>query len=187
MRTAQEDFLTLVDSDDRAWGKLEKSLVHQLGLLHRAFSVFLFNSKGELLLQQRALSKYHSGGLWTNTCCSHPVFGEEVHEAIDRRLKEEMGMHCTTEFIFKFQYKAALDHGMTEHELDHVYVGFSDEPPVPSADEVMDWKYVDLETIESDLRTHPSHYTEWFKICFQQVKTHVHSFPLTQNKIHVSV
>lgn len=168
----KEDLLTLVDSDDRSWGKLEKSLVHRLGLLHRAFSVFVFNSKGELLLQQRAITKYHSGGLWTNTCCSHPLFGEETSHAIERRLNEEMGLRCDTEFAFKFQYKVGLDNGMTEHELDHVYFGFSDQQPNPSDHEVMNWKYQDIKTIETDLKKNPDQYTEWFKICFAQVKDH---------------
>lgn len=106
-------------------------MVHQLGLLHRAFSVFIFNAKGELLLQQRDDSKYHSGGLWTNTCCSHPRFGEEVSSAIERRLHEEMGMHCKTSFAFSFIYKTKFANGLTEHELDHVYFGFTDDTPFP--------------------------------------------------------
>ena len=187
MTKIKEDFLILVDSNDKKWGKLEKSLVHQLGILHRAFSVFIFNSKGELLLQQRAITKYHSGGLWTNTCCSHPVYGEEIPDAIERRLKEEMGINCSTEFAFQFQYKAALDNGMTEHELDHVYFGYSDEQPVPSDDEVMNWKYLDIHTIEHDLVANPAHYTEWFKICFNQVKAHLKSFHSNQSQVHVSI
>ena len=101
----EKDFLILVHEDDKPWGKLEKDLVHQLGILHRAFSVFIFNTKGELLLQQRADNKYHSAGLWTNTCCSHPRWGEEIGDAVERRMKEEMGLKCETGFVFSFQYK----------------------------------------------------------------------------------
>src|SRR6187399_1825004 len=126
-----EDYLILVDEQDKQYGKLEKQLVHELGLLHRAFSVFIFNKKGELLLQQRADEKYHSAGLWTNTCCSHPRFGEEIKDSVTRRLEEEMGMNCEMEFAFSFIYKSTFENGLTEHEFDHVFFGISDELPVP--------------------------------------------------------
>ena len=170
MNSIKEDLLILVDDQDRPWGKLEKSLVHQLGLLHRAFSVFIFNSKGQLLLQQRAYEKYHSGGLWTNTCCSHPRYGEEIKEAIERRLAEEMGLRCSTGYGFSFQYKAMLDNQQIEHEFDHVYFGISDELPVHDPSEVQAWKYEDLDFIEHDLQMNPKHYTAWFRICFKEVK-----------------
>jgi isopentenyl-diphosphate delta-isomerase len=164
------DFLILVDEQDKQWGKLEKKLVHELGLLHRAFSVFIFNSKGEMLLQQRADDKYHSGGLWTNTCCSHPRYGEEMAEAIDRRLDEEMGIKCKTNFAFSFIYNAKFENGLTEHEFDHVYIGFSDSAPSPDASEVKSWKYLDLKSISDDIGNKPEAYTAWFKICFGKIK-----------------
>lgn len=167
------EYLILVDENDKQWGKLEKLLVHQLGLLHRAFSVFIFNSKSELLLQQRADEKYHSGGLWTNTCCSHPQFGEEIKTAIDRRLQEEMGMSCKTEFLFSFTYKATFDNGLTEHEYDHVYFGMSDDLPVPQKTEVKSWKYMNLPDLEKDMMAYPEQYTEWLKICLPELKNHV--------------
>lgn len=167
-----EEYLILVDKKDNPWGKLEKFLVHQLGLLHRAFSVFIFNSKGELLLQQRADSKYHSAGLWTNTCCSHPRFGEEISWAIERRLQEEMGMSCKTNFAFSFIYKANFENGLTEHEFDHVYFGVTDDLPFPEQSEVKKWKYMNLENLERDILIHPENYTEWIKICLPQARNH---------------
>lgn len=167
-----DDYLILVDDKDQQWGKLEKQLVHQLGLLHRAFSVFIFNSKGELLLQQRADEKYHSGGLWTNTCCSHPRFGEEMKDAIRRRLHEEMSITCETAFAFSFTYKTTFENGLTEHEFDHVYFGITDLLPVPQNSEVKAWRYLDLETLEKEIHQHPENYTEWMKICLPQVRSH---------------
>ncbi len=161
--------LILVDENDKQWGKLDKLLVHQLGLLHRAFSVFIFNTKGQLLLQQRADGKYHSAGLWTNTCCSHPMFGEETKDAVTRRLEEEMGMNCDVQFAFSFLYKAKFENGLTEHEFDHVYFGISNDTPVPNSDEVKDWKYIEIDGLEMDLALNPENYTEWLKICMPEV------------------
>ena len=169
------EFLILVDDHDKPWGKLEKDQVHQLGLLHRAFSVFIFNSKGELLLQKRADEKYHSGGLWTNTCCSHPRFGEDLKDAVSRRMEEEMGLICETEFIFSFIYKTEFDNGLTEHEFDHVYYGTSDELPQPNAMEVSQWKYIDLPSLEKDLALVPEKYTAWLKICLPRIIEHFSS------------
>jgi isopentenyl-diphosphate delta-isomerase len=167
-----EQMLILVDENDKQVGKLEKMEVHQLGLLHRAFSVFLFNTKGELLLQQRAECKYHSPSLWTNTCCSHPLDGEEMTNAIERRLNEEMGMKCAVEFAFSFKYKAEFDNGLIENEYDHVYFGVSDVLPVSNNSEVKDWKYVHLSELEKDIVLNPERYTEWLKICFPEVQKH---------------
>ena len=166
------EYLILVDENDNRYGKEEKRLVHELGLLHRAFSVFLFNTKGELLLQQRADSKYHSGGLWTNTCCSHPQYGEEISEAIVRRLNEEMGMSCKTDFAFSFIYKTKFENGLTEHEFDHVYFGVTDDLPFPEESEVKNYKYITLENLENDILIHPEKYTEWMKICLPRVRDH---------------
>ena len=161
----------LVDKNDVEVGTMEKMEAHRDGgTLHRAFSVFVFNTDGDLLLQRRADHKYHSGGLWTNTCCSHPRPGETVREAANRRLVEEMGMECKLVELFSFEYKAELDGGMTEWELDHVLLGLSDVEPKSNPDEVAEFKYMPLSEIDSDLKSNPDHYTEWFKICFKRVK-----------------
>ena len=166
-----EEEVILVDKHDVEQGTMEKMEAHKNGgTLHRAFSVFLFNTKGELLLQRRALHKYHSGGLWTNTCCSHPRPGETVREAGHRRLEEEMGMQCKLVELFSFEYKAELDGGMTEWELDHVLLGLSDKEPSINEEEVAEFKYMPLDDIDEDLNKNPQNYTEWFKICFERVK-----------------
>lgn len=167
--------IILVDKDDIALGPIEKLEAHEKGLLHRAFSVFIFNSKGELLLQKRASDKYHSAGLWTNTCCSHPNYGEATPDAIRRRLREEMGMKVEVEFKFKFTYKATLENDLTEHEIDHVYFGISDNRPTVNTQEVSDWKYVNMNDVQKDIDLHPENYTSWFKICFPEVLTHYKS------------
>ena len=166
-----EEEVILVDKHDVEQGTMEKMEAHKNGgTLHRAFSVFVFNTKGELLLQRRALHKYHSGGLWTNTCCSHPRPGETVREAGHRRLEEEMGMQCKLVELFSFEYKAELDGGMTEWELDHVLLGLSDKEPSINEEEVAEFKYMPLDEIDEDLNKNPQNYTEWFKICFERVK-----------------
>lgn len=152
---------------------MPKLEAHQKGLLHRAFSVFVFNTKGELLLQQRALGKYHSGGLWTNTCCSHPRYGESTITAANRRLKEEMGMECKLEKGFDFIYKAAFDNGLTEHEFDHVYFGQTNIQPIMNRMEVNSWHYSSIAEIEEEMQTHPEKFTVWFKICFNKVKEYL--------------
>lgn len=163
------DMLVLVDANDHPWGKLEKSLVHELGLLHRAFSIFIFNTNGELLLQQRADRKYHSAGLWTNTCCSHPRYGEDLTEAVGRRLWEEMGMVCQLDHAFHFTYRANFDNGLTEHELDHVFIGISDERPRPYAAEVKSWKYAHPAKLLGDMKQRPGDYTAWFGLALHRI------------------
>ena len=148
---------------------MEKLAAHVVPRLHRAFSIFLFNSKGELLLQQRAFSKYHSPGLWTNTCCSHPRDGETLEQATARRLQEEMGMSCEMHEVFTFIYKAPVGLGLTEHEYDHVWFGVTDETPHINRDEVESWKYMSVDDIAKDMKLHPEEYTEWFKISFDEV------------------
>ena len=178
-----KELLILVDKNNRQVGSMEKLLVHRQGLLHRAFSIFIFNTKGELLLQQRADDKYHSAGLWTNTCCSHPLFGENINGAIKRRLYEEMGMNCKTQYAFNFIYKAVFENGLTEHEYDNVYVGISDDLPIPKSSEVKNWKYLSLQKIEIEIDRHPDQYTEWMKICFPQIKMYItNSFIKSQKK-----
>jgi isopentenyl-diphosphate delta-isomerase len=163
------EHVILVDPDDRPLGTMEKMEAHRLGVLHRAFSAFVFNSRGELLLHRRALEKYHSGGLWTNTCCSHPRPGESIVEAAQRRLVEEMGMFCQLEPRFSFVYRADLDRGMIEHELDHVLVGYSDVQPEPDAAEVCETKYMPVDQVVADMAKHPNQYTAWFQICLPEV------------------
>jgi isopentenyl-diphosphate delta-isomerase len=170
-----KEFITLVDKDDIALGPIEKLEAHKKGLLHRAFSVFIFNSKGQLLMQQRADKKYHSAGLWTNTCCSHPNYNENILNAIERRLQEEMGMIAEIEFKFKFTYKALLENQLIEHEIDHVYFGFSDELPVINSEEVKNWIYIDPEELKKEITIHPENYTSWLKICFPEVLNHLKS------------
>ncbi len=163
----------LVDEQDKELGLMEKMEAHEKGVLHRAFSIFVFNSKNEVMLHQRAWSKYHSGGLWTNTCCSHPRAGETVVEAAHRRLQEEMGFDCDLEEQFSFIYKKDLDNELTEHELDHVVFGFTDHQPEINPEEVADWKYMQLEDLKQDIVANPNQYTEWFKICLPEVLAHL--------------
>jgi len=163
-----EEKIILVDENDKEIGLGEKLKVHQEGKLHRCFSLFVFNSKGELMLQQRARSKYHSGGLWTNTCCSHPRKGERTEEAVHRRLREEMGFDCNVKEIFSFIYKAKLDHGLWEHEFDHVYVGKFDSKPRINSEEADDWKWIALSDLEKDIAKNPKNYTVWFKIALHK-------------------
>ena len=159
----------LVDKNDNEVGTMEKQEAHVKGLLHRAFSVFIFNDKNELLLQRRAVNKYHSGGLWTNTCCSHPRQNEKTEDAAKRRLLEEMGMRSTLKKQFDFVYKAKLDNNLYEHELDHVFFGFTNDLPIINPEEVEDYTYKTLEDIGNEMKTNPDKYTEWFKICFREV------------------
>lgn len=167
-----EEQVILVDGNDLQVGQMEKMEAHQKGLLHRAFSVFIFNSKNELLLQQRAFDKYHSGGLWTNTCCSHPRIGESNLDGANRRLMEEMGMQADLKWVFDFTYRAEFESGLVEHELDHVFFGQSDLLPVINRNEVETFKYVNLEALKDELQLNPQDYTPWLKICLEKVMEH---------------
>ena len=162
--------MILVDKNDVQTGTMEKMEAHKQGLLHRAFSIFIFNTNGEFLLQQRALNKYHNGGLWTNTCCSHPLPEENVLNAAYRRLLEEMGF--TTELLpaFNFIYNATFDNGLTEHEFDHVFTGIYEGEIKADKNEVSDYCYKKLKDIDDSLQTHPQKYTEWFKIALPRIK-----------------
>jgi isopentenyl-diphosphate delta-isomerase len=163
-----EEFVILVDEKDNQLGLMPKMEAHEKAVLHRAFSVFIFNSKGELMLQQRAAHKYHSPLLWTNTCCSHQRDGETNIEAGERRLVEEMGFKTNLKEIFSFVYKAPFDNGLTEHELDHVMVGYFDGLPEINPEEVASFKWMSLEAVNADIKLHPNLYTAWFKIIFKE-------------------
>jgi len=163
-----ENQVVLVDENDREIDRMEKLEAHEKGLLHRAFSVIIFNANNELLLQRRAFGKYHSEGLWTNTCCSHPFPNESVLEAANRRLKEEMGMVTDLEEKFHFIYKAELDKGLTEYELDHVLIGHSDETQQLNLQEASAFKWLSLEAIREEMQKQTNTYTEWFKILINE-------------------
>lgn len=163
----------LVNDKDEQIGLMEKIEAHEKALLHRAFSVFVFNDKNELMIQQRALEKYHSPGLWTNTCCSHQREGESNIDAGKRRLQEEMGFSTDLKETISFIYRAPFDNGLTEHEYDYILVGTFNEEPNPNPDEVADWQWMSLEAIEKDMEEHPEIYTEWFKIIFDKYYKHI--------------
>jgi isopentenyl-diphosphate delta-isomerase len=152
----------LVNEFDDEIGVMEKLEAHQKGLLHRAFSIFVFNDKNEMLLQKRALTKYHSGGLWTNTCCSHPSENESILEAGIRRLKEEMNYQADLHPSFSFIYKVALDNDLTEHELDHVLIGRSNSNPILNPEEASDYKWVAIDQVSKDVLENKNNYTHWF-------------------------
>jgi isopentenyl-diphosphate Delta-isomerase len=163
----------LVDEHDVQTGIMEKMEVHQKALLHRAFSIFVFNEKGEMLLQKRADKKYHSAGLWTNACCSHPQPGEETLAAAQIRLQEEMGFNTVLKKAFEFIYKTPFDNGLTEHEFDHVFIGTYNGEIVPNAEEVSDYCFKPVEEIKSSIQSHPQKYTEWFKIAFPKMEAYL--------------
>ena len=162
------EYEVLVDIQHKETGTMEKLQAHVEGKLHRAISVFIFNTRGEMLLQQRAAGKYHSSLLWTNACCSHPRPAESVADAAHRRLHEEMGISSPLHEIFSFTYKAHLENDLTEYEFDHVFKGITDEEPRPDASEVAAFRYVDMETLRHDIAANPGIYTEWFKICIKE-------------------
>lgn len=168
----KEEKVILVDENDRPIGLMNKLEAHEKALLHRAFSVFVLNDNQELLLQQRAHHKYHSPLLWSNTCCSHQREGESNIEAGSRRLMEEMGMKVELTEMFHFIYKAPFDNGLTEHELDHVMIGYSNEEPVINKEEVESWKWMKIEDVKSDMKQNPDEYTVWFKIIFEEFYHH---------------
>lgn len=160
----------LVDERDNATGTMEKMEAHQQGLLHRAFSVFIFNSNSEMLLQQRAMEKYHSAGLWSNTCCSHPGPGEDIKKSALKRLKEEMGFETPIFKVFDFVYKAGFENGLMEFEYDHVFAGVFDGPVSPDPHEVMNHRHRSMAAISRDLATEPQRYTAWFHLAFPRIE-----------------
>lgn len=166
-------YVVLVDENDNPLGVMEKIEAHREARLHRAISVFLFNLKGDWIMQKRALDKYHSRGLWTNACCTHPYPGESVIEAAKRRLMEEMGINCEVKEIFNFVYKEKLDDNLTEFELDHVFIGITDEHPVININEVLEWKSISFSELRKDVYSNPADYTVWFKEIFERVHDHL--------------
>jgi len=168
-----EEKVILVNEKDEKIGLMPKMEAHEKALLHRAFSVFVFNDKNELMLQKRALHKYHSPGLWTNTCCSHQRDGETSIEAGKRRLQEEMGFVTELEESISFIYKAPFDNGLTEHEFDHVLIGSYEENPILNEDEVADWKWMTLDDVNESMKSQPELYTVWFKIIFEKYYNHI--------------
>ncbi|OUU20323.1 MAG: isopentenyl-diphosphate delta-isomerase [Flavobacteriaceae bacterium TMED48] len=171
----KEEKVILVDREDNPIGTMPKMEAHEKAVLHRAFSVFILNKNGELMLQQRALHKYHSPALWTNTCCSHQREGEHNLEAGTRRLEEEMGFSVPLEELFSFIYKAPFDNGLTEHELDHVMIGYFEGTPRINPEEVASWKWMSLTAIANDIVLHPETYTVWFKIIFKRFFNYIKS------------
>lgn len=171
----KENKVILVNEQDEQIGLMPKMEAHEKAVLHRAFSVFIFNDKDELMLQQRAMNKYHSPGLWTNTCCSHQRDGESNIEAGKRRLKEEMGFVTKLKESISFIYKAPFDNGLTEHEFDHVLLGKYNDDPSINLEEVASWKWMSLEHLKVDVALHPEIYTEWFKIIFSTFYKHINT------------
>jgi len=168
--------LILVDRQDNVIGYGEKLEIHQQGKLHRAFSIFVMNKNNELMLQQRAFSKYHSGGLWANTCCSHPLKDEVLEKTIHDRLIEEMGFDCDLDEVFHFIYHVNLNNGLIEHELDRVYLGTYEQSPIPNPDEVVDWQWIDIDELRQDLIHNPDTYVYWLKEAFEKF------YQIIQNK-----
>lgn len=174
----REEEVILVTPEDKVRGTMPKMEAHEKAELHRAFSVFVLNDKGQTMLQQRAAHKYHSPLLWTNTCCSHQRMGETNVEAGKRRLMEEMGFETELQDLFSFIYKAPFDNGLTEHELDHVLLGYYEQAPEPNPEEVAAWKWMELDAVRDDLKAHPERYTAWFRIVFDRFYAHI-----TQNDL----
>lgn len=178
-----KDSVILVDEQDLEYGSMEKYEVHRRGKLHRAFSIFIINGRGQLLLQKRAHTKYHSPGLWSNACCSHPKPGENIYMAAKRRLMEEMGFDCKLEKKFSFIYKTEFDNQLIEHEYDHVFLGKYNKDPLPNPVEVAEWKWMDIAQVSYDLKQNRHKYTYWFYPIWKRVETSQESFFQTQNTI----
>jgi len=168
-----ETYVVLVDENDNAIGVMEKMQAHKLAKLHRAISVFIINRKGDWIMQKRANDKYHSKGLWTNACCTHPNPGESVYDAAKRRLMEEMGIKCSLKEVFSFVYREKLENNLTEHEYDHVFIGVTDEHPSINTSEVLDWKSITFDDLQKDIKNNPADYTVWFRTIYNDVHNHL--------------
>lgn len=171
----------LVDKNDFPIGVMPKMEAHEKGCLHRAFSIFIFNSSGELLLQKRAEGKYHSPGLWTNTCCSHPEPGQETVDAARERLLTEMGLHAKLEYLMKFTYRSSYENGLIEHEIDHIFVGSTDDTPHINPNEISEYKYMSINDIQKDVALNPEKYTTWFRIISENFMSRILSLKV---KLH---
>ena len=167
----KEQEVILVNEQNEVLGVMEKMEAHRKGLLHRAFSIFVFDKEGRMLLQQRSPEKYHGARLWTNTCCSHPYPGEKTEEAAIRRLEEELGFITPLKEIFSFTYRAEVENGLVEHEFDHVFAGEYEGRIVPNENEVLDFRYEDIEQVRWGLATHPEEFTTWFRLAFPKIET----------------
>lgn len=167
-----QEYVILVNEQDEVIGQMEKIEAHEKAILHRAFSVFILNNKNEIMLQQRAKTKYHSPLLWTNTCCSHQRLGETNIQAGKRRLIEEMGIETELKELFHFIYKAPFDNGLTEHELDHVMIGYYEDEPIINTEEVESWQWMSIDDIKNDIKANEKNYTAWFKIIFKEFSEH---------------
>ena len=165
----------LIDRNNKRIGTEEKIKAHKEGKLHRAFSIFVFNSEGKLLLQRRAKTKYHSGGLWSNTCCSHPAPGETTYQAARRRLKEEMGFECKLKKLFCFTYRVEFDNGLIENEYDYVFIGKvnDNQKIIPNPSEVEEYKWVSIEELKKDIKKNPDNYTYWMRAAFKELQKHI--------------
>ncbi len=172
MHKHYNNIVLLVDDNDKVIGNMDKLLAHELGVLHRAFSVFLFNGQNELLLQKRSSQKYHSAGLWSNTCCSHPVT-DNIQTEAEIRLKEEMGIEGNLVKLFTSQYNLLVSEDMKEREMDHVYIAYSDLQPKPNPDEVEDYKWLSIDELDHDLLRNEDQYSSWFKILYPKVRKHI--------------
>lgn len=167
-KETMSEYIITVDEKDRETGAIEKLEAHRRGILHRAFSVMIFNKEGEILLQKRAKLKYHSPGLWSNACCSHQRVGESLDEAVSRRLNEELGFTCDCKEVFQFRYHVEFDNGLIEHELDHVYFGYFNGKVFPNKDEIEEIMWIKPDKLNKDMMEHPTNYTYWFKVLMEQ-------------------
>ena len=167
------DFVILVDHDDREVGREDKLSAHQRGVLHRAVSAFLIDAEGRHLLQRRAVGKYHSEGLWSNACCSHPRPGEPTPDAVSRRLREEMGVTVPLTPLLRYTYRAELDNGLIEHEVDHVFIGRFDGVPTPDPAEVSEWRWIAPEALEAEMALAPGNFTAWFRLLLPEVAARI--------------
>ena len=167
------DLVTLVDHDDREVGTEEKLRAHERGLLHRAVSAFLVDSEGRHLLQRRALGKYHSEGLWSNACCSHPFPGESTPDAVARRLREEMGVTVPLIPLLRYTYRAELDNGLIEHEIDHVFIGRFTGVPTPDPAEVSEWRWIAPDALDAEIALAPGNFTAWFRLLLPEVASRI--------------
>jgi len=163
----------LVDENDKPIGAMEKMAAHLGAHLHRAISVFITDTRGRWLIQQRTMEKYHSKGKWSNTCCSHPSPGETSPEAAHRRLMQEMGLRSELNDLFVFRYKAELENNLTEHEIDHVFIGITDVLPQPNPEEVMAYRYIDFDELEQEINSTPEAFSAWFKLIYKEVQQHI--------------